>query len=111
MRVEHAAVAQDVIEDDQAAPPGQFQARVIVDAVVFLVGVDEAEIERTPDPLETFHRGADPHFDFAVMLALGKIALGDVSSHPVDLASHDGAALGQRLGQRQSAVAGEHADF
>jgi hypothetical protein len=76
------AVADDVVEDDQAAGPGVREGPGEVVRAVDLVGIDEGEVEGTGalglQLWQQLEGGADPQIDEIAEAGGGDVLAGDV---------------------------------
>jgi len=59
LRVEDATAAQHIVHDDEASGTAQPHASLVICRILLYVGVNVANIERTPNPLKRFGRRAE----------------------------------------------------
>ena len=109
------AIGQHVVERHQPARPEQRERGLVVGAVGFLVGVDEGEVEGAGRLLDQRRQGLlcrrQAQTDARGDARLLPIAPCDPGPLLADVAGHQLAALRQRRGDAERAVAGEGADL
>lgn len=112
----NAATPEDVIDDDEATGPGEEEATLVVAVEVFLVGVDEKEVEGVgvavfEQGIEGLPCGCDVDLDFAFEPGFAPVAQGGLGMVLIDFAGDELAVERKGLGDAESAVAGEDANF
>ena len=106
--VDHRAAPQHVVDQQQTALAQELQRPLVVAVVVWLVGVDEAEIELPrltflEESIQGFDRGPDAQIDLFVDAGLAPVAATDRCPFLADIAGDQLAVGGKRLGATRSA--------
>ena len=115
-RVDHRAVPERVVGGDHAARPHQREATLEIKLIVFLVGVDEGEVESAgaflgDQRVEGSGSRPEPEVDLVGDAGLGPMALGDLGPFVAAVERGHAPRVGQGERDRERAVAGEDADF
>mmetsp|Transcript_14623 Transcript_14623/g.31697 ORF Transcript_14623/g.31697 Transcript_14623/m.31697 type:complete len:374 (-) Transcript_14623:431-1552(-) len=91
------------------------QRSFIICLVASLIGINKDHIESTlPPNINSFHRlngGTDAHVNLVAVRRLIEMWLRKLLQEGVDLARHDLAIRGERLGNGERAIASKHADL
>ena len=113
-RVEDGALAHDIVHHDGRAHARKFQRPIEVGGVVFLVGVDEDQVELLAFRLQggqQVQRGADAQVHLVRHVGGREIPARDGGVIGREFERHHLAALGQGAGEPDGGIAAQRSDF